>query len=135
MHQDLKNLRTTNPILPESLVSRYRPSPHSTAVVLWKPPTGLIPDVITSTWKKAGRSRCYSETTTATSPAEENDGLSSPKCVRPAEAPELSASLLPPPAEEEEEDMMLPVANLQRRNSAPEMSEPQAFVDEGSMEL
>ena len=36
----------------------------STALVLWKPPGGFIPDVITSVWRPGrGRTRCVSEVT------------------------------------------------------------------------
>ena len=37
IHQELKNMRTTNNILPESIMARYRPTSRtgSTAVVLW----------------------------------------------------------------------------------------------------
>ena len=46
--QDLnKHLRSPGS-LPESLLSKYRPAPRTTALVLWKPPGGVIPDLITS---------------------------------------------------------------------------------------
>ena len=48
MCQDLnKHLRSPGS-LPESLLSKYRPAPRTTALVLWKPPGGVIPDLITS---------------------------------------------------------------------------------------
>jgi len=156
IHQELKSLRSTNNILPESIMARYRPTPRtgSTAVVLWKPPSGSIPDVISSAVLRSGpgssfstsiptstrpRIRCYSEVTSTPYSSHENlccesDMPSSPlspphSCLAgsptSAEAPELySAEIEVPPG-----------VNLQRRNSAPEISEPLPFVDDGSMEL
>jgi len=92
IHQELKNLRSTNAILPESIMSRYRPSPRSTAVVLWKPPpsvslngvhsggkshTGCVPDVVTSALRSVPscgrhRTRCYSEVTSTPYSSHEN---------------------------------------------------------------
>jgi len=144
LHQDLKNLRSNNPI-PETLINRYRPSPRqggSTALVLWKPPGGFIPDVITSVWRPGrGRTRCVSEVTSTPYSSHEDllesessemastvreNGVYSPAS---AEAPELSSPL------HDQEDM-IPSTKLQRRNSAPEISEPLPFLDhDGSMEL
>jgi len=144
LHQDLKNLRSNNPI-PETLINRYRPSPRqggSTALVLWKPPGGFIPDVITSVWRPGrGRTRCVSEVTSTPYSSHEDllesersemvstvreNGVYSPAS---AEAPELSSPL------QDQEDM-IPSTKLQRRNSAPEISEPLPFLDhDGSMEL
>jgi len=90
IHEELKSLRSTNNILPEAIMARYRPSPRtgSTAVVLWKPPSSCIPDVISSALKSgpsgcsisniistAGirpRVRCYSEVTSTPYSSHEN---------------------------------------------------------------
>lgn len=158
IHQELKSLRSSNNILPESIMSRYRPSPR-TAVVLWKPPTGCIPDVISSALRSGPgsssfnnslpttsrpRIRCYSEVTSTPYSSHENlcydtempdisCGPPQPCCLSShqssptsAEAPELSYN----------GEIEVPLGvNLQRRNSAPEISEPLPFVDDGSMEL
>jgi len=164
IHQELKSLRSTNNILPESIMARYRPTPR-TAVVLWKPPTGCIPDVISSALRSGPgsssfnnslptssrpRIRCYSEVTSTPYSSHENlccdsdmpdisGGPSQPCCLSShpfspclagsptsAEAPELSYI----------GEIEVPLGvNLQRRNSAPEISEPLPFVDDGSMEL
>jgi len=86
IHQELKSLRSTNNILPESIMARYRPSPRN-AVVLWKPPTGCIPDVISSALRSGPgsssfnnslptgsrpRIRCYSEVTSTPYSSHEN---------------------------------------------------------------
>jgi len=88
-HQELKSLRSTDNILPESILARYRPSPRagSTAVVLWKPPSGCIPDVISSALRSGpgsssftnslpsssrSRIRCYSEVTSTPYSSHEN---------------------------------------------------------------
>jgi len=86
IHQELKSLRSTSNILPESIMSRYRPSPR-TAVVLWKPPAGCIPDVISSALRSGPgssgftsslpsssrpRIRCYSEVTSTPYSSHEN---------------------------------------------------------------
>ena len=62
IHQELKNMRTTNNILPESIMARYRPTSRtgSTAVVLWKPPSGCIPDLISSALRSGPGSSSYS---------------------------------------------------------------------------
>lgn len=140
LHQDFRNARATTNLIPESILARYRPSPRygSTAVVLWKPPGGIIPDVISSTWKeKRGRTRCYSEVTSTPYSSHENlvdsdmrDSLNDEEETNrspvSAEAPELSSH----PSDEEPV-----VVSLQRRNSAPEIGEPLPFLDDGSMEL
>jgi len=89
IHQELKSLRSTSNILPESIMSRYRPSPRNgiTAVVLWKPPSGCIPDVISSALRSGSgssnfnnslpsgsrpRIRCYSEVTSTPYSSHEN---------------------------------------------------------------
>lgn len=144
LHKDLKNVRTANAI-PDSIISRYRPSckQGSTALVLWRPPGGIVPDVITSALKPPrSRTRCFSEVTSTPYSSHENlvegsscallggrsskENLSMSTSPVSAEAPELSSS---------QEDLSCGV-NLQRRNSAPEMSEPLPFLDDdGSMEL
>jgi len=158
LHQELRNLRSPG-ILPESLVAKYRPASRgsSTAVVLWKPPGGNVPDIISSALRSGpgssgytsggpvttrSRIRCYSEVTSTPYSSHENlilDHDSARTSVSPlspqsqhsptsAEAPELSS------IGEVEEELPLGV-NIQRRNSAPEISEPLPFVDECSMEL
>jgi len=181
IHQELKNLRSSNAILPESIMSRYRPSPRSTAVVLWKPPLnnsqssflngrigGVVPDVVSSALRNSSgcgrhRTRCYSEVTSTPYSSHENlcndtdmpdisergsgfplpGGMScsshSPgntaHCLATtppggcAEAPELSH------INEGGEVEVPPGVNLHRRNSAPEISEPLPFIDDGCMEL
>jgi len=160
LHQDLKNFKTTATIVPDSILSRYRPAARTagtTALVLWRPPGGIVPDVISSTLKcdKGGRvrPRCYSEVTSTPYSSHENladadmveasderssvGGLflsshqlnSANHSPVSAEAPELSH---PSPHIEEEEATVSP---LQRRNSAPEICEPLPFVDDLSMEL
>jgi len=172
IHQELKNMRTTNNILPESIMARYRPTSRtgSTAVVLWKPPSGCIPDLISSALRSGPgsssysnslptssrpRIRCYSEVTSTPYSSHENlcgdsdmpdisSGPAQSCCLTSnalqhptthncltgsptsAEAPELSYN---------GEIEVPPGVNLQRRNSAPEISEPLPFVDDGSMEL
>ena len=85
------------------------------------------------------RIRCYSEVTSTPYSSHENlilDPDTARTSVSPqsqhsptsAEAPELSS------IGEVGEDLPLGV-NIQRRNSAPEISEPLPFVDESSMEL
>lgn len=157
LHGELRNLRSPG-LLPESLVAKYRPASRtsSTALVLWKPPGGSVPDIITSALRSGpasssytsgpvntrSRIRCYSEVTSTPYSSHENLSLdtdmvrSSVSPLSPqsqhsptsAEAPELSA------IGEVEDDIPLGV-NIQRRNSAPEISEPLPFVDECSMEL
>jgi len=162
LHQELRGLRSPG-LLPESLVARYRPAARgsSTALVLWKPPGGSVPDIISSALMSGpgssgftsggpvtarARIRCYSEVTSTPYSSHENltAGLldteqvsrSSVSPLSPhsqhsptsAEAPELSS------IGEVEEEIPLGV-NIQRRNSAPEISEPMPFVDECSMEL
>jgi len=140
IHQDLKSVRSANSI-PDSLLARYRPSPRqgSTALVLWKPPGGIIPDVITSTWKSnKGRTRCLSEMTYTPYSSHENlidpdncemaGSMDSRPMQNSAEAPELSSPT-------QDEECPHPSFGLQRRNSAPEISEPLPFIDDGSMEL
>jgi len=159
IHQELKSLRSTNNILPESIMARYRPTPRtgSTAVVLWKPPSGCIPDVISSALRSGPgscsfnnslptssrpRIRCYSEVVTST-PYSSHENL----CCD-TDMPDIAPHTLSPPhtcpsptsAEAPElynngEIEVPPGVNLQRRNSAPEISEPLPFVDDGSMEL
>lgn len=156
IHQELKSMRTTNAILPESIMARYRPTPRtaSTAVVLWRPPPpcgSLLPDLVSSALRTGSncgrhRTRCYSEVTSTPYSSHENLNCSdsdmpdlsscevplgpplpcSSSPVATAEAPELSYG----------EHVEVPQGvNLQRRNSAPEISEPTPFVDDGSMEL
>jgi len=155
LHQELRNLRSPG-LLPESLVAKYRPASRcsTTAVVLWKPPGGTVPDIISSALRSGpgssgyttggpvttrSRIRCYSEVTSTPYSSHENlilDPDTARTSVSPqsqhsptsAEAPELSS------IGEVEEDLPLGV-NIQRRNSAPEISEPLPFVDESSMEL
>lgn len=174
IHQELKNLRSSNAILPESIMSRYRPSPRSTAVVLWKPPLsnspasllngGVIPDVVSSALRNSSgsgrhRTRCYSEVTSTPysshenlcndsdmpdisergsgfplpcsshSPGNTTHGLATTPPSGCAEAPELSH------VNGGGEVEVPPGVNLHRRNSAPEISEPLPFVDDGCMEL
>jgi len=149
-------MRTTNSILPESIMARYRPTPRtgSTAVVLWRPPPpsgSLLPDLVSSALRSSPgcsrhRTRCYSEVTSTPYSSHENLNCSdsdmpdlssceaslgppipcSSSPVATAEAPELTYG--------EQAEVPLGV-NLQRRNSAPEMSEPAPFVDESCMEL
>jgi len=144
LHQDLRTIKSSN-IIPESIISRYKPPTrqNSTALVLWKPPGGIIPDVITSTMKPTrGRTRCFSEVTNTPYSSKENlidfencemvikssvDNLASQSPIS-AEAPELHSP-------SQTEDGLALNVNLHRRNSAPEMSEPLPFLDDGSMEL
>ena len=176
LHQDLRNLRSPG-LLPESLVAKYRPASRaaSTALVLWKPPGGSVPDIISSALRSGpgsssytsgpvtsrSRIRCYSEVTSTPYSSHENLSLdtdmvrSSVSPLSPqsqhsptsAEAPELSAigevrlTLTGLSSEtnyfycfQVEDDIPIGV-NIQRRNSAPEISEPLPFVDECSMEL
>lgn len=160
MHQELKNMRTTNSILPDSIMARYRPGPRtaSTAVVLWKPPPpsgSFLPDLVSSALRNGPvcgrhRTRCYSEVTSTPYSSHEN-------LCSDSDMPDLSEVLYPeaplgPPlpcgatqcgsATAEAPELSYgeaaevpPGVNLQRRNSAPEMSEPAHFVDDGSMEL
>jgi hypothetical protein len=141
LHQDLKSVRSNN-VLPDSIISRYRPSPRqgSTALVLWKPPGSIIPDLIPSSFKtNRGRTRCFSEVTSTPYSSHENLmdsdsdmlGRSPVSNLSPisAEAPELSSP-------SHSEDDSSPFSNRHRRNSAPEISEPLPFPDDdGSMEL
>jgi hypothetical protein len=143
IHQELKSLRSTNNILPESIMARYRPSPRtgSTAVVLWKPPTGSIPDVISSAVLRSGpgRMRCYSEVTSTPYSSHENLCCESDMPSSPLSPPHSCLAGSPTSAEAPElyspEIEVPPGVNLHRRNSAPEISEPLPFVDDGSMEL
>ena len=173
LHQDLRSLRSPG-LLPESLVAKYRPASraNSTALVLWKPPGGSVPDIISSALRSGpgsssytsgplntrSRMRCYSEVTSTPYSSHENLSLdtdmarSSVSPLSPqsqhsptsAEAPELSAigevrlilagDYLLIYGLQVEDDIPIGV-NIQRRNSAPEISEPLPFVDECSMEL
>jgi len=89
LHQDLRNMRTPNSVLPESILSKYRSSPRSgsTALVLWRPPGGVIPDIISSALRSGpgastahttgpvtarSRIRCYSEVTSTPYSSHEN---------------------------------------------------------------
>jgi len=74
IHQELRNLRSCSAILPESLVSRYRPSPKSTAVVLWKPPSGVLASAGQHNTSQGGRqrNRCFSEVTSTPYSSAEN---------------------------------------------------------------
>jgi len=169
LHQDLnKHLRSPGS-LPESLLSKYRPAPRTTALVLWKPPGGVIPDLITSALRSGAgstgytastatsrsRIRCYSEVTSTPYSSAENltVGMDNAGCVDMAEggaghAPSsqysqyhTSSTQHSPTSAEAPElsyngEIEVPAGlNLQRRNSAPEISEPLPFVDEGCMEL
>ena len=88
LHQELRNLRSPG-ILPESLVAKYRPAARgsSTALVLWKPPGGTVPDIISSAIRSGpgssgyttggpvtarSRIRCYSEVTSTPYSSHEN---------------------------------------------------------------
>ena len=173
LHGELRNLRSPG-LLPESLVAKYRPASRAatTALVLWKPPGGSVPDIISSALRSGpasssytsgpvttrSRIRCYSEVTSTPYSSHENLSLdtdmvrSSVSPLSPqsqhsptsAEAPELSAiGEVRQTLElceklfyfsQVEDDIPLGV-NIQRRNSAPEISEPLPFVDECSMEL
>jgi len=162
LHQDLRNMRTSNSVLPESILSKYRSSPRSgsTAVVLWRPPGGVMPDIISSALRSGpgssggyttgpvtarSRIRCYSEVTSTPYSSHENlssvttdHGPEAPGHTSPghgahspsAEAPELSASFIG----EIDGDIPLGV-NIHRRNSAPEINESLPFNDDSSMEL
>ena len=120
LHGELRNLRSPG-LLPESLVAKYRPASRtaSTALVLWKPPGGSVPDIISSALRSGpasssytsgpvstrSRMRCYSEVTSTPYSSHENLSLdtdmvrSSVSPLSPqsqhsptsAEAPELSA--------------------------------------------
>jgi len=150
LHQDLKNIKSGG-VLPESLISRYRPNTrpgNSTALVLWKPPEGFLPDLINHAlhagpvggWTSRGsRPRCYSEVTSTPYSSHENlygveeddvkmmhrgdRTMSANHSPQSAEAPELSTS-------PQSEDEILPSVGLQRRNSAPEISEPLQYMDD-----
>jgi len=95
LHQELRNLRTPSSLLPESILSKYRPAPRTgtTAVVLWKPPGGTMPDIISSALRSGpgncsgyttapvssrSRIRCYSEVTST--PYSSHENLSSVTC-------------------------------------------------------
>lgn len=95
LHQELRNLRTPSALLPDSILSKYRPAPRSgsTAVVLWKPPGGTMPDIISSALRSGpgncsgyttapvssrSRIRCYSEVTST--PYSSHENLSSVTC-------------------------------------------------------
>jgi len=154
LHQDLKNVKSGG-VLPDSLISRYRPgrtgNTSSTALVLWKPPGGFLPDLINQALKSGNgvvsrghRTRCYSEVTSTPYSSHENlytvegedmkmmlrDGMmTSRSSPLSAEAPELSTT-------PQSEDEIVPSVGLQRRNSAPEISEPLQYMDdERCMEL
>jgi len=161
IHQELKSLRSSTAILPESLVARYRPQPRqgSTAVVLWKPPplsVSLLPDLVSSALRNTEqrpsacgrhRTRCYSEVTSTPYSSHENllacpdsDMPDLQACQGPAMGPPLPCTTSSSTAEAPELSYgepaeVPPGAPLQRRNSAPEMSEPSPYVDDGSMEL
>jgi len=150
LHKDLKNMKSGG-VLPESLMSRYRPNTrpgNSTALVLWKPPEGFLPDLINHAlhagpgggWSSRGsRPRCYSEVTSTPYSSHENlyggeeedvkmmlrgdRTMSANHSPQSAEAPELSTS-------PQSEDEILPSVGLQRRNSAPEISEPLQYMDD-----
>lgn len=162
IHTDFKNFKTTSNIVPDSIMARYRPQTRdraggSTAVVLWRPPGGIIPDVISSALRSErggrGRQRTYSEVTSTPYSSHENladTDMTEVSSIRAAgghlltsshsssgshspisaEAPELSH----PINEDEEREGPIHIP-LQRRNSAPEICEPLPFVDDGSMEL
>jgi len=162
LHEDLKKVKSASG-LPETLLSRYRPSArtggNSTALVLWKPPGGFLPDLINNALRggvaRGGRARCYSEVTSTPYSSHENlvtgemedmllgrsssggrtysplsaSGGRTHSPLSSAEAPELSTS-------PQSEDEILPSVGLQRRNSAPEISEPLQYMDdERCMEL
>jgi len=155
LHQDLKNVKSGG-VLPDSLISRYRPGTRtgnssSTALVLWKPPGGFLPDLINQALRggsgvvtRGSRTRCYSEVTSTPYSSHENlytvegedmkmmlrDGMmTSRSSPLSAEAPELSTT-------PQSEDDIVPSVGLQRRNSAPEISEPLQYMDdERCMEL
>jgi len=164
IHQELRNLRSCSAILPESLVSRYRPSPKSTAVVLWKPPgaAGLTCGVTHAQYNRhetRHRNRCFSEVTSTPYSSAENLSVDSEMLEQgregaggsalhrlhsPGLGPPCSGLPLPPaPGAAEAPDLSnysqeveVPLGvNLQRRNSAPEISDPLPFVDDCSMEL
>lgn len=162
IHTDFKNFKTTSNIVPDSIMARYRTQTRdraggSTAVVLWRPPGGIIPDVISSALRSErggrGRQRTYSEVTSTPYSSHENladADMAEVSSIRAAgghlltsshsssgshspisaEAPELSH----PISEDEEREGPIHIP-LQRRNSAPEICEPLPFVDDGSMEL
>jgi len=159
IHQELKSMRTPA-LLPDSIMARLRPSPRtgSTAVVLWKPPPAsgsLLPDLVSSALRNTEqrapgcgrhRTRCYSEVTSTPYSSHENLNCSDSDMpdLAPAEAPlgpPLPCSSSPvvtaeaPELSYGEAADVPPGVSLQRRNSAPEMSEPAQFVDHGSMEL
>jgi len=161
IHQELKSLRSSTSILPESLVARYRPQPRqgSTAVVLWTPPlsVSLLPDLVSSALRNTEqrpsgcgrhRTRCYSEVTSTPYSSHENllacsdsDMPDLATCEGPSMGPPLpcsasSASTAEAPELSYGEPACVPPGcSLQRRNSAPEISEPSPYVDDGSMEL
>jgi len=159
IHQELKSMRTP-PLLPDSILARFRPSPRtgSTAVVLWKPPPpsgSLLPDLVSSALRNSEqrapgcgrhRTRCYSEVTSTPYSSHENLNCSDADMpdLSPAEAPlgppmpcssSPAATAEAPELSYGEAADIPPGVSLQRRNSAPEMSEPAQFVDHGSMEL
>jgi len=81
IHTDFKNFKATSNIVPDSIMARYRPQARdraggSTAVVLWRPPGGIIPDVISSALRSErggrGRQRTYSEVTSTPYSSHEN---------------------------------------------------------------
>jgi len=158
IHQELKSLRSSTSILPESLVARYRPQPRQ-AVVLWTPPlsVSLLPDLVSSALRNTEqrpsgcgrhRTRCYSEVTSTPYSSHENllacsdsDMPDLATCEGPSMGPPLpcsasSASTAEAPELSYGEPACVPPGcSLQRRNSAPEISEPSPYVDDGSMEL
>jgi len=163
LHQDLRNMKTSNSVLPESILSKYRSSPRSgsTAVVLWRPPGGMMPDIISSALRSGpgssggyttgpvtarSRIRCYSEVTSTPYSSHENLvttgceppggdlGLTSPGHTG-AHSPSAEAPELSASfIGEMDGDVPLGV-NIHRRNSAPEITESLPFNDDSSMEL
>jgi len=164
LHQDLRNMRTPSSVLPESILSKYRPSPRSgsTAVVLWKPPGGQMPDIISSALRSGpgassgyttgpvtarSRIRCYSEVTSTPYSSHENLSCVTSGGMEHLETREERGFISPghsPSAEapelsasfigEIEGEIPLGV-NIHRRNSAPEINESLPFNDDSSMEL
>jgi len=94
IHQELRNLRSCSAILPESLVSRYRPSSKSTAVVLWKPPGALACGVPLTQYNRhetRHRNRCFSEVTSTPYSSAENLSVDSEMSEGGREGPGGSA--------------------------------------------
>lgn len=164
LHQDLRNMKTSNSMLPESILSKYRSSPRSgsTAVVLWRPPGGLMPDIISSALRSGpgssggyttgpvtarSRIRCYSEVTSTPYSSHENLSSVTSECAgagadmghtspgQGAHSPSAEAPELSAAfIGEMDGDVPLGV-NIHRRNSAPEITESLPFNDDSSMEL